>query len=62
MADHEDGTSEEEVHGGGHAGGYETERTTAPQSPYSTRDVAVGFVVLAIGVLIAFAVPLLGTL
>lgn len=40
------------------AGEYATERSTAPQSPYSTRDVAIGFVVLAVGLLITFAIPL----
>lgn len=42
----------------GRAGEYATERSTAPQSPYSTRDVAIGFVVLAVGLLITFAIPL----
>lgn len=35
------------------------ERTTAPMSDYSSRHVAVGFVVLLLGVAIAFGVPLL---
>lgn len=39
-------------------GAYRTERTTAPQSPYTTRDVAVGLAVLAVGLVITFAVPL----
>lgn len=66
MAEHEDEPREDEkgegVYGGGHAGGYATERTTAPQSPYSTKDVVVGFVILAVGLLVTFAVPLLWTL
>lgn len=37
----------------------ETERTTAPQSPYSMRDVAVGAVVALLGLLLTFGVPLL---
>lgn len=37
-------------------------RTTAPMSPYSTRDVGVGAVVLAIGLIVAFGLPLLATL
>lgn len=34
------------------------ERSTAPQSPYDTRDVAIGFVVLAIGLALTFGVAL----
>lgn len=37
----------------------ETGRTTAPQSPYTNRDVAVGFVVALIGMALVFGVPLL---
>jgi|GEM_PF-514673 len=37
----------------------EAERTTAPMSPYSARDVAVGFVVMLVGVAVAFGIPLL---
>ena len=36
----------------------EAERTTAPMSDYSARDVGVGFVVTAIGAVIAFGLPL----
>ncbi|WP_247000493.1 DUF7550 family protein [Halosolutus gelatinilyticus] len=36
----------------------DAERTTAPMSDYSARDVGVGFVVLAIGAAIAFGIPL----
>lgn len=32
-------------------------RSTAPQSEYTTRDVAVGFVVLLVGVAVIFGVP-----
>lgn len=35
------------------------ERRTAPQGPYTMRDVAVGFVVLVIGALVVFGIPLL---
>ena len=35
------------------------ERRTAPQSPYTTRDVAVGAVVALVGLLVTFGVPLL---
>ncbi|MFA9415632.1 hypothetical protein [Natrinema sp. HArc-T2] len=37
----------------------EDERTTAPMSAYSARDVAIGFVVMLVGVAVAFGVPLL---
>lgn len=33
-------------------------RGTAPQSPYTMRDVGLGFVVLLVGVAIAFGLPL----
>jgi len=33
-------------------------RGTAPQSPYTSRDVAVGFLVMLVGVAIAFGLPL----
>ena len=35
------------------------ERRTAPQSPYTGRDVAVGAVIAVVGLLITFGVPLL---
>ncbi len=35
------------------------ERTTAPQSPYSTRQAGIGFAVLVVGLLVTFAVPVL---
>lgn len=41
---------------------YETTRTTAPQSPYSMRDVGFGFGVLVVGILVTFIVPLAVTL
>ena len=34
-------------------------RTTAPQSAFTTGQVGTGFVVLAIGLLVAFGLPLL---
>lgn len=37
-------------------------RTTAPMSEFTTRDVGIGAVVLAVGLAVAFAVPLLVTL
>ncbi|AGB37488.1 DUF7550 family protein [Natronococcus occultus] len=36
----------------------EDERTTAPMSDYSTRDVGVGFAIMVVGLLIAFGIPL----
>jgi hypothetical protein len=40
-------------------GGYETLRTTAPQSPYTMRDVGVGALVAAVGLLLVVVVPYL---
>lgn len=37
----------------------EAERTTAPMSDYTARAVGVGLLVLAIGAVIAFGIPLL---
>ncbi|WP_255170797.1 DUF7550 family protein [Natrononativus amylolyticus] len=37
----------------------EAERTTAPMSEYTTRDVGIGAVVTLVGLLIAFGIPLL---
>lgn len=34
-------------------------RTTAPQTPFTMSQVGTGFVVLAIGLLVAFGLPLL---
>lgn len=57
MADHDD----HDDHGGGdgHDAPYATERTTAPQSDYTARDVAVGALVAAVGMVVVFGVPLL---
>jgi hypothetical protein len=41
---------------------YATERTTAPQSPYSMRDVGVGAAIALAGLVVVFAIPVLGTL
>jgi hypothetical protein len=38
---------------------YATERQTAPQGPYTTRDVAVGFIIAAVGLVVTFGIPLL---
>jgi hypothetical protein len=35
------------------------ERTTAPQSDYTVRDVAIGFVVTLVGLAVVFGIPLL---
>lgn len=37
-------------------------RTTAPMSEYTTDDVGIGFAVLAVGLLVAFALPIVLTL
>ena len=57
MADHDD-----EDHGDDEPQKEWDTRATAPQSPYSGRDVAVGAIVALIGVLITFGVPLALTL
>lgn len=36
-------------------------RTTAPQSPYSSREISIGIVVLVIGLLVVFGIPLMLT-
>ncbi len=40
---------------------YATERTTAPQGPYTMRDVAVGAAIALAGLVVTFAIPILGT-
>lgn len=47
MTDHDDHGEEDEG------------RTTAPQSDYSGRDVAVGAVIALIGILVVFGIPFL---
>ncbi|MDQ2048897.1 hypothetical protein RBH26_00195 [Natronolimnohabitans sp. A-GB9] len=37
----------------------EAERTTAPMSEYTARDVGIGIVVMLIGAVLAFGIPLL---
>jgi len=56
MSDHDD-HADDEHHP--HESEYATERTTAPQSEYTMRDVGVGFMVALVGMVIVFAVPLL---
>ncbi|QLD84983.1 hypothetical protein HWV23_04365 [Natronomonas halophila] len=48
MTDHDD-----------HVDEAEEGRTTAPQSDYSGRDVAIGAVVAVIGLLVIFGIPFL---
>lgn len=38
---------------------FATDRTTAPQSPYTGRDVAVGALVAAVGIALTVVVPFL---
>jgi hypothetical protein len=38
------------------------ERQTAPQEPYTMRDVGVGGIIAIIGALIVFAIPILATI
>ncbi|WP_290811614.1 hypothetical protein [Halovivax sp.] len=39
----------------------DAERTTAPMSEFGRTELAYGFVVLAIGIAVAFGVPVLAT-
>ena len=48
--DHDDGEH--------HPHEFATERSTAPQSAYTGRDVAVGAVIAVVGLAITFGVPL----
>ncbi len=41
-----------------HPHGSSSERTTAPQSEYTTRQIALGFVLAIVGLAITFGVPL----
>lgn len=59
MAEPADGPTDADEHSENSPGAYATPRTTAPQSPYTTRDVAIGLVVLAVGLVVTVAVPLL---
>ena len=54
--DHDSGTEHDTGADVGHD--LEAERTTAPMSDYTARDVGIGFVVTAIGAVIAFGLPL----
>ena len=55
MADDHDDHGDHDDHPHGSSDG----RTTAPQSEYSMRDVALGAVVAAIGLAATFGIPLL---
>lgn len=50
MSDHDDG-HESDVEG--------IERVTSPMQDYSTTQVSIGLAVLAVGLAVAFALPLL---
>lgn len=54
MADHDEDHGRDD-----HDSPYATERTTAPQSDYTGRDVVVGAVIAAVGMVVVFGVPLL---
>lgn len=51
MANHESGM-DDAMH---------VERQTAPQEPYTMRDVGIGAVVALIGMIIVFGIPILTT-
>lgn len=54
--DHDAHGVDEDAHGHDIEGGLE--RTTSPMQPFSTREVTIGFAVLAVGLLVAFVLPL----
>jgi hypothetical protein len=56
MADHSDDGGHEDHHD------HEEGRSTAPQSAYTNRDVAVGWVVALVGLLVTFGIPILLTI
>jgi hypothetical protein len=58
MADTDAETGDETDHEGEPQMEWEARRT-APQSPYTTRDVAIGAVIALVGLFITFGVPLL---
>ena len=54
--DHPDADADEtDTHGGTEPVG---QRSTAPQSAFTTRQVGIGVAVLAVGLVVAFALPL----
>lgn len=55
QADHDD-HAHDEMHGHDVEG---LERVTSPMQPYSMREVGIGFAVLLVGLVVAFAIPLL---
>ena len=55
QADHDE-HAHDEMHGHDVEG---LERVTSPMQPYSKREVGIGFVVLVVGLVVAFAIPLL---
>lgn len=61
MSDHDDHGHDghgdhDETHGHDVEG---LERTTSPMQEFTTREVGIGFAVLVVGLLVAFALPLL---
>ena len=52
MADHSDEGGHTDHHD------HESGRSTAPQSEYTTRDVAVGWTVAVVGLVLTFGVPI----
>jgi hypothetical protein len=63
MADHDDEGDHDDAHGESEEPQREWEaRATAPQSPYSGRDVAVGALIALLGILVTVGAPLALTL
>lgn len=63
MADHADEHEEEHLETEGHAYAHPhgPERSTAPQSPYTNREVGIGAVIALAGMILVFVVPILLT-
>jgi hypothetical protein len=53
MSDHADDGGHEDHHD------HESGRSTAPQSPYTNREVGIGLAIALVGVLLVFVVPIL---
>ena len=55
MTDHADDGGHEDHHD------HESGRTTAPQSPYTNREVGIGLAIALAGIVLVFAIPILLT-
>jgi hypothetical protein len=58
-ADHSEGPADTEGHA--HATPHGSDRETAPQSPYTNREVGIGLAIALAGMVLVFLVPVLLT-